>query len=86
MRTWYRVRYNLPPTDPRYLDLTDEDIQLEYWTIQAHIRPPGTTEFDTPGFDDDLSDLMAGNLDDPSTATPFADIAPDFETVTPYGG
>lgn len=25
-RVAYRVKYNLPPTDPRYLDLTDEEI------------------------------------------------------------
>lgn len=86
MRTWYRVRYLLPPNDPRYLELTDADIQLEYWTIRAHLKSPGETEFDTPGFDDDLSALMAGELDDPSAATPFADGAPDFETVTHYGG
>lgn len=64
MRTWYRIRYNLPPNDPRYLDLTDADIQLEYWTIRTHLAPPGEAEFDTPEFDADLADFMAGALDD----------------------
>ncbi len=31
---WYRKKYNLPPNDPRYLDLTAEEIQAEYWAHQ----------------------------------------------------
>jgi hypothetical protein len=27
---WVRKLYNLPPTDPRYLELTTEQIDLEY--------------------------------------------------------
>lgn len=79
MRTWYRVRYNLPPNDPRYLDLTDADIQREYWTIRAFLRPPNEAEYDTPEFDDDLAAYMAGELDD------FVPVQPhevdDFEPV-----
>ncbi len=28
-RIWFRRKYNLPPTDPRYLDMTDEGIEIE---------------------------------------------------------
>lgn len=27
---WFRKLYNLPPTDPRFLDVTEEQIQLEW--------------------------------------------------------
>lgn len=69
MRTWYRVRYNLPPNDPRYLSLTDADVQLEYWTIREHTRPAGETEFDTPDFDADLAAFLSGDLDEYAQVT-----------------
>lgn len=28
---WFRRKYNLPPSDPRFLDLTSEEIETEYW-------------------------------------------------------
>lgn len=27
---WFRKRYRLPPTDPRFLNLTEEELLLEY--------------------------------------------------------
>lgn len=33
----YRAKYNLPPNDPRFLDLTDEDIVYEL-ILQAEYR------------------------------------------------
>lgn len=30
---WVRRRYNLAPTDPRYLGMTPEQIRVEYWTF-----------------------------------------------------
>ena len=30
LRAWFRRKYNLPPTDPRFLAMTDEEIMLEY--------------------------------------------------------
>lgn len=35
LRFWFRNKYNLPPTDPRYLNMTDEDIALEYEMMLA---------------------------------------------------
>ena len=31
---WFRRKYNLPPNDPRYLELTSEQIMAEYWAHQ----------------------------------------------------
>jgi len=28
---WFRKHYNLAPTDPRYLDMTAEGMEIEYW-------------------------------------------------------
>jgi hypothetical protein len=28
---WFRRHYNLAPTDPRYLDMTPEGMEIEYW-------------------------------------------------------
>ena len=28
---WFRRKYSLPPSDPRFLALTTEDIEAEYW-------------------------------------------------------
>jgi len=33
-RLWFRRRFNLPPTDQRYLDMTDEGIHLEFYIHQ----------------------------------------------------
>lgn len=30
LRYWFRQEYRLPPTDPRYQSITDEEILLEY--------------------------------------------------------
>lgn len=35
-RLWFRITYNLPPTDPRYLAATDEQIETEWWAHQFH--------------------------------------------------
>lgn len=29
---WFRRKYNLPPTDPRYLDATKEEILIDYYS------------------------------------------------------
>jgi len=35
LRFWFRSRYKLPPTDPRYLNITDAEILLEYEMVLA---------------------------------------------------
>ena len=34
-RIWFRNKYNLPPTDERYLSMTDEGILEEYYIDKA---------------------------------------------------
>lgn len=36
---WFRRRYNLPPNDPRFLSLTDEEIAADYWAHQYYDDP-----------------------------------------------
>lgn len=28
---WFRRKYNLPPTDPRFLDVTVEEMATDFW-------------------------------------------------------
>jgi hypothetical protein len=37
LRVWYRRKFTLPPNDPRFLDITDDEILLEY-LIDKKIR------------------------------------------------
>lgn len=54
---WFRRKYNLPPNDPRFLDLTLEQIEAEYWAWHYFEQPPGE-EFDDEDFDEE--EIMAG--------------------------
>lgn len=38
LRFWFRQKYNLPPHDPRYTAMTDEEISLEY---ELHLAADG---------------------------------------------
>lgn len=38
LQYWFRRHYNLPPTDPRFLAMTDWDIAIEY---EAHLAASG---------------------------------------------
>ena len=33
---WFRDRYRLAPTDPRFLDATREQMLLDHWTAHYH--------------------------------------------------
>ena len=50
---WFRQKYNLSPADPRFLVLTPEDIEAEYWA--DHYTKNNTSE----EFDDDDFDVEA---------------------------
>lgn len=41
MAFWFRRKYNLPPTDPRFLSMTLEDIETEIWAHNYYDKPPG---------------------------------------------
>jgi hypothetical protein len=54
---WFREKYNLPPTDPRFLAMTEEDIESEWWACHYQ-ESKASVEFD----DDDenaSSDYLA---------------------------
>lgn len=36
---WYRRRFNLAPTDPRFLNATEEDLLVEYYAWYYHENP-----------------------------------------------
>lgn len=46
----FRRRYNLPPTDPRFLDATLEEIITDYWT-HFYAENKATDEFEDEDFD-----------------------------------
>lgn len=56
----FRLRYNLAPTDPRYLDATTEDILTDHWV--HYYRQPGRRE----EIEDDNFDLdnIVKNMED----------------------
>jgi hypothetical protein len=54
---WFRRKYNLPPSDPRFLALTPEDVEAEYWAYE-YAEAGGKEEFE----DDDFDEIE--NIDD----------------------
>ena len=46
----FRRRYNLPPTDPRFLDATTEDILTDHWA-NWYVENPKTEEVSDEDFD-----------------------------------
>lgn len=52
---WFRQKYNLPPNDPRFLDLTLQDLETEYWAVHYFNEPEGKSE----EFEDDDFDMEA---------------------------
>lgn len=63
---WFRRKYNLPPNDPRFLELTPEDVEAEYWAHYYAENSGKGEEYE----DDDLDvaaimeSLAAGSADD----------------------
>jgi len=64
---WFRQKYSLPPTDPRFLAMTSEDVEAEYWA--CHYEKNGDQE----EYEDDDFDAAIASLDD--------DNADDWEEV-----
>ena len=61
---WYRRKFNLAPNDPRFLDLTAEDIETEYYT-HYYADNPATEEVEDDDFDKDaILAAMARGDDD----------------------
>lgn len=54
---WFRNKYNLAPTDARYLRATEEQIEAEYWAYQYQANPVREEVEDE---DFDLDAVVAG--------------------------
>lgn len=50
MEFLFRRRYNLAPTDPRFLDATHEDIVTDYWA-HHYLANPSEEEIEDEDFD-----------------------------------
>jgi hypothetical protein len=60
---WWRQRYNLPPTDPRYLDATPEQMLLDYYTVMAENGESESYEDDDFNLDAVLGEFAADDDD-----------------------
>lgn len=56
LETWFRRRYRLAPTDPRFLAATLDDIETDFWT-QRYADGGVTEDYVSDGFD--LNDELA---------------------------
>lgn len=52
MTFWFRRKYNLAPTDQRFLDATIEDIETDYWA-HYYAENPQSEEAEDNDFDPD---------------------------------
>jgi len=55
----------LSPLDPRFLELTSEDVEAEFWAYYYVDKPPGE-EFEDDDFDIQaiMDDLNGGDIND----------------------
>ena len=56
LQFWFRKKYQLTPTDPRFLDLSVEDIETDYWAHYYYDNPAGDEVEDE---DFDLDKIIA---------------------------
>lgn len=61
---WYRRKYNLTQNDPRYLDATIEDMELDYWAHYYAERPDNISEVEDDDFDLEAEIAALNNDDD----------------------
>lgn len=59
---WFRRKYSLAPNDPRFLELTTEEIEAEYWAHYYH-ESQGKEEVEDDDFDLD-AEIAKMNEDD----------------------
>jgi hypothetical protein len=78
---WFRKTYQLAPTDKRYLAMTPEDIEAEYWAYHVDSKKAGE-EFSDDDFslDDELAKIEAEAEAEAAAAPPEAP-APEPESA-----
>lgn len=59
----FRRRYNLPPTDPRFLNATLDDIIVDYWA-NRYADDPKLLEETIEDTDFDLEEVLKNMADD----------------------
>lgn len=59
IRFWFRRKYGLPPTDPRYLDMTELAMSVDYWAHYYYEKPEDEWEGGTDNFDEELAAMDA---------------------------
>lgn len=59
VRFWFRKKHNIPPTDDRYLNMTEEGMLTEYWAHYYYDQPAGETEVETDNYEDQLAAMDA---------------------------
>jgi hypothetical protein len=58
MEFWFRRRYNLSPLDPRFLELTPEQIEVE-WFSYHYADPANKDEVEDENFDENFEKFEA---------------------------
>jgi hypothetical protein len=72
---WYRRKFNLPPNDPRFLDLTLEEIEVEFWAHHyAEVKESGDEELEDDDFEESLQEFLGGKNGESGDAEDFDDI------------
>ena len=62
---WFRKKYNLPPTDPRFLDATVEDMETDFWAHQySENSPKEEVEDDNFDLDAEIAAMAADDWED----------------------
>lgn len=56
---WFRRKYNLPPNDPRFMSMTLEDIQIEYWAHHFYDKPDSEFEAFTDDYDAEVERMIS---------------------------
>jgi len=59
---WFRRQYSLSPLDPRFLDLTPEEVEAEYWAHHYADAPASEEEYEDDDFD--LDSILAASSED----------------------
>lgn len=62
---WFRRKYNLPPSDPRFLECSIQDMLTDHWAHHFYDNPKAEEEVVDEDFDIQAEiDRMAQNPDD----------------------
>lgn len=86
MAFWVRQKYNLPPTDPRFLLMTQEDIEAEYLAHQAFEKGAMPDVIEDENFTenvDNIEELMLGEspVQSGNVTVSLGDESDEFEDV-----